>query len=188
MYFNSLFLHTLQVQIFGSWGCLRGDLGINLDHVEVVGVPGDDDIVPVVVVEGLVGVAFDQVGSISQVRHIVQVTGNRYLTAWVDATMDRNVRHDSLWKRLFPESQNINKCVGIQFIFRMFTHRTDKMHKNITRLIQSEKVNWKVHEETKTGARESLLLLVLWVQWCRYESIRKCSCLRSFSIIGRLEN
>lgn len=71
-------LHTLQVQVFGSCGRLCGDLGINLDSVEVVGVPGDDDIVPVVVVQGLVGVAFDQMGSIPQVRHIVQVTGTRY--------------------------------------------------------------------------------------------------------------
>lgn len=45
--------------------------------MEVVGVPGDYDIVPVVVVQRLVGVAFDQVGSIPQVRHIVQVTGTR---------------------------------------------------------------------------------------------------------------
>lgn len=43
--------------------------------MEVVSVAGDDDVVPVVVVEGLVGVAFDQVGPISQVGHVVQVAG-----------------------------------------------------------------------------------------------------------------
>lgn len=87
-YINSLCLRTLQVQVFGSCGRLCGDLGINLDSVEVVGVPGDYDIVPVVVVQGLVWVAFDQVGSISQVRHIVQVTGTRSWRTWVDVTMD----------------------------------------------------------------------------------------------------
>lgn len=46
--------------------------------MEVVGVPGDYDIVPVVVVQGLVGVAFDQMGSIPQVRNIVQVSRTRY--------------------------------------------------------------------------------------------------------------
>lgn len=45
---------TLQVQVLGSRGRLRGDLGVYLDGVEVVGVPGDDDIVPVVVVQRLV--------------------------------------------------------------------------------------------------------------------------------------
>lgn len=79
-YINWLSLRTLQVQVFGSCGRLRGDLGIDLDGVEVVGVPGDYNVVPVVVVQGLVGVAFDQVGSVSQVGHIVHVTGSRYLT------------------------------------------------------------------------------------------------------------
>lgn len=46
--------------------------------MEVVGVPGDYYIVPVVVVQGLVGVALDQVGSVSQVRHIVEETATRY--------------------------------------------------------------------------------------------------------------
>lgn len=68
-------LHTLKVQVLGSCGSLRGDLGVYLDHVEVVSVAGDDDVVPVVVVEGLVGVAFDQVGPISQVGHVVKVAG-----------------------------------------------------------------------------------------------------------------
>lgn len=65
---------TLQVQVFGSGRCLRGDLGVDLDGVEVVGVSGDDHVVPVVVVERLVGVAFDQVGTVPQVGHVVQVT------------------------------------------------------------------------------------------------------------------
>lgn len=51
---DPLWPRTLQVQVLGSRGRLRGDLGVYLDSVEVVGVPGDDDIVPVVVVQRLV--------------------------------------------------------------------------------------------------------------------------------------
>lgn len=65
---------TFQIQVFGSGRCLRGDLGVDLDSVEVVGVSGDDHVVPVVVIQRLVRVAFDQVGSIPQVRHVVQIT------------------------------------------------------------------------------------------------------------------
>lgn len=89
IFINSLCLRTLQVQVLGPCGRLSCDLGINLDGVEVVGVPGDYDIVPVVVVQGLVWVAFDQVGSVPQVGHVVQVTGTRYLTTWADAAVDR---------------------------------------------------------------------------------------------------
>lgn len=46
--------HTLQVQVFGSCRRLCCDLGVNLDCVEVVGVPGNYDIVPVIVIQGLV--------------------------------------------------------------------------------------------------------------------------------------
>lgn len=66
---------TLQVQVFGSGRRLRGDLGVDLDGVEVVGVSGDDHVVPVVVIQRLVRVAFDQVGSVPQVGHVVQITG-----------------------------------------------------------------------------------------------------------------
>lgn len=51
---NVVVPHTLQVQVFGSCGSLGGNLGVNLDSVKVVGVPGDYDIVPVVVIQGLV--------------------------------------------------------------------------------------------------------------------------------------
>lgn len=43
--------------------------------MQVVSVPGDNDVVPVVVVERLVGVAFDEVGAVAQVGHVVQVAG-----------------------------------------------------------------------------------------------------------------
>lgn len=78
LFSDSMCVHTLQVQVFGSCCCLCRNLGVNLDSVEVVGVPGDYNIVPVVVVQGLIGVAFDQVGSVAQVRHIVQITRSTY--------------------------------------------------------------------------------------------------------------
>lgn len=103
-------LHTFQVQVFGSCGRLCGDLGINLDSVEVVGVPGDYNIVPVVVIQWLIGVAFDQVGSIPQVRHIVQVTATRYGTTWEDATMDTNRR---TWKHGIGKKTQTNKYITV---------------------------------------------------------------------------
>lgn len=64
---------TFQIQVLGTCGSLSGDLGVNLDGVEVVFVSWNDDIVPVVVVKGSVGVPFDQMGSVPQVWHIMQV-------------------------------------------------------------------------------------------------------------------
>lgn len=84
---------TLQVQVFGPGRRLRGDLGVDLDGVEVVGVSGDDHVVPVVVIQRLVGVAFDQVGSVPQVGHVVQITG-------MEGGEEGNVRKSetSFWK------------------------------------------------------------------------------------------
>lgn len=48
---NSVCILTLKVQVFGSCGRLRSDFGINLDCMEIIGVPGDDDVVPLVVTE-----------------------------------------------------------------------------------------------------------------------------------------
>lgn len=45
-----LLLFTFQIQVLGAHGGLRGDFGVDLDHVEVVGVPGNVHVVPVVVV------------------------------------------------------------------------------------------------------------------------------------------
>jgi hypothetical protein len=72
---------TLEVQVLGPAGSLSGDLGVDLHRVQVVGVPGDDDIVPVVVVQGLVGVALDQVGPVPKVGHVVKVPGGTH-TRW----------------------------------------------------------------------------------------------------------
>lgn len=65
---------TLQVEVLGAHGGLSGDFGVDLDGVEVVGIPGDVHVVPVVVVQGAVGVALDQVGPVAQVRDVVKVS------------------------------------------------------------------------------------------------------------------
>lgn len=69
-------VRTLQVEVLGAHGGLRGDFGVDLDRVQVVGVPGDVHVVPVVVVERTVGVAFDEVRAVAQVGDVVQVAGN----------------------------------------------------------------------------------------------------------------
>lgn len=66
---------TLQVEVFGSNGGLRGDLGVDLDCVQVVDVSGDHHVVPVVIIQRLVGVSFNKVSTISQVCYVVQVAG-----------------------------------------------------------------------------------------------------------------
>lgn len=60
-------MHTLKVEVLGAHGGLRGDFGVDLDRVEIVGVAGYVNVVPVVVIEGTVRVAFDQVCSVSQI-------------------------------------------------------------------------------------------------------------------------
>lgn len=65
---------TLQIQVLGAHGGLRGDLGVDLDRVQVVGVARDVHIVPVVVVERAVGVALDEVSAVAQVGDVVQVS------------------------------------------------------------------------------------------------------------------
>lgn len=68
---------TLQVEVFGSDGGLRGDLGVNLDSVQVIDVSGDHDVVPVVIIQRLVGVSFNEVSTVPQVCYVVQVAGRR---------------------------------------------------------------------------------------------------------------
>lgn len=68
---------TFQIQVLGAHGGLRGDFGVDLDRVQVVSVAGYVHVVPVVVVQRTVGVAFDQVRSVAQVGDVVQVAGER---------------------------------------------------------------------------------------------------------------
>lgn len=70
-------MRTFQIQVFGAHGGLRGDFGVDLDRVQVVSVAGYVHVVPVVVVQRTVGVAFDQVRSVAQVGDVVQVAGER---------------------------------------------------------------------------------------------------------------
>lgn len=68
-------MHTLQVEVLGAHGGLRGDFGVNLDRVEIVSVSGYVHVVPVVVIQRTVRVSFDQVCSVAQVRDVVEVAG-----------------------------------------------------------------------------------------------------------------
>lgn len=72
-YFKSTVCPTFQIQVFSPHGGLRGDLGVDLHCVEVIGVAGDHHIMPVVVVERCVRIAFDEVSAVSQVRNVMQV-------------------------------------------------------------------------------------------------------------------
>lgn len=60
-------MHTLKVEVLCAHGGLRGDFGVDLDRVEIVSVSGYVHIMPVVVIEGTVRVAFDQVCSVAQI-------------------------------------------------------------------------------------------------------------------------
>lgn len=68
---------TLQVKVLGARRGLCGDFGVNLDRVEIVGVPGDVNVVPVVIVQRAVGAPFDQMGAVTQVRNVMQVAATR---------------------------------------------------------------------------------------------------------------
>lgn len=64
---------TFQIQIFGTIDNLSDHLRVHFQAVSVAIVPGDDDIVPLVVIQGAVTVALDHIGAISKVKHIVNV-------------------------------------------------------------------------------------------------------------------
>lgn len=64
---------TFQIQIFGTIDDLSDYLGVHLQTVGVTAVPGDDHVVPLVVIQGAVTVAFDHIGTIAEIKHIVYV-------------------------------------------------------------------------------------------------------------------
>ena len=68
---------TFQVQVLGSIDALAGCRGVDLQRVGVAVVPGDDHVVPLVVIEGHVALALDEVGAVPQVKHVVDVPGSR---------------------------------------------------------------------------------------------------------------
>lgn len=64
---------TFKVQIAGSIGVLGDGVGVDFQCVHVVGVAGNHHVVPLVVVQLLVWVAFHQRGSIAQVEDVVDI-------------------------------------------------------------------------------------------------------------------
>ena len=64
---------TFQVEVLGAIDALAGCRGVDLQRVGVAVVPGDDHIVPLVVVKGHVALALDEVGPVPQVKHVVDV-------------------------------------------------------------------------------------------------------------------
>lgn len=66
---------TFEIQVLGPHSGLCSDLSVYLNSVQVVGVSGYEHVVPVVVIQRRVGVAFDQVSPVPQVGHVVEVAG-----------------------------------------------------------------------------------------------------------------
>lgn len=69
--FISVFLVTFEVEVLGSVDVLCDGLGVHLEGVCVGGVPGDNYVVPLVVIQGTVTVPLQQTGTVPQVKHIV---------------------------------------------------------------------------------------------------------------------
>lgn len=65
---------TFQIQIFGPIDNLSDHLGVHFQAVCVAIIPSDDDIVPLVVIQGTVAVPFDHIGTIPEVKHVVYVS------------------------------------------------------------------------------------------------------------------
>lgn len=64
-------LVTFEVQVAGAIGVLGDGARVDLEGVYVVGVPGHHYVVPLVVVEGLVRVAFHQRRAVAEVEDVV---------------------------------------------------------------------------------------------------------------------
>lgn len=64
---------TFKVQIAGSIGVLGDGVGVDFQCVHVVSVTGNHHVVPLVVIQWLVWVAFHQRGSIAQVKDVVDI-------------------------------------------------------------------------------------------------------------------
>lgn len=62
---------TLEVQVPGSCGDLRCDFCVDLYSVEIAGVPWYHHIVPLIVIERFIWAPFDEVSTISQIKHVM---------------------------------------------------------------------------------------------------------------------
>lgn len=70
---------TFEVQIFSSVDDLTHCLGIDFERVDVTVVSGDDDVMPLVVMKSSVTVAFDHVGPVAEIKHIMYVPKRRQI-------------------------------------------------------------------------------------------------------------
>lgn len=66
---------TFEVQILGSVDILGDGLCVHLQRVYVGGVPRDDHIVPLVVVQWVVAVPLQQTRPVPQIKHVVDEPG-----------------------------------------------------------------------------------------------------------------
>lgn len=64
---------TFQIQILGTIDDLSDYLGVHFQAVGITVVPSDDNVVPLVVIQRTVTVAFDHIGTIAKIKHIVYV-------------------------------------------------------------------------------------------------------------------
>ncbi len=64
---------TFEVQVAGSIGVLRDRAGVDLERVHVAVIAGHHHVVPLVVIERLVGVALHERRPIAQVKNIMDV-------------------------------------------------------------------------------------------------------------------
>lgn len=69
---------TFQVQVLGSVDALAGGGGVYLQCVSVAVVSGDGYIVPLIVIQRPLTFALDQIGSVSKVKHVVDVSARTF--------------------------------------------------------------------------------------------------------------
>lgn len=69
---------TFQVQVLGSIDALACCGSVYLQCVSVAVVSGDGYIVPLIVIQRPFTFAFDQIGSISKVKHVVDVSARTF--------------------------------------------------------------------------------------------------------------
>lgn len=67
---------TFEIEVLGSIDVLCNGLHVYFQRVCVGGVPGDDHVVPLVVVQRIVAVPLEQARPVPQVKHVVDETGN----------------------------------------------------------------------------------------------------------------
>lgn len=77
-------MHTFQVQVLGPIDTLTSGRGVYFQRVGVAVVSGDGHVVPLVVIQCPVTFALDEVGPISKVKNIVNVSARGTLVRVTD--------------------------------------------------------------------------------------------------------